>query len=388
MRIHGAVLEVLGAPEPYADSRPVVVRELELDDPGDNELLVRIEAASVCHSDLSVVNGVRPRPVPMLLGHEAAGIVERVGGLVSDLHVGQRVIMTFLPRCEQCAACASDGRAPCRPGSIANAEGRLFDGSRRIHDDDRLINHHLGVSGFADHAVVDRRSVVPVDSDVPAQVAALMGCAVLTGGGAVINAGRVQAGETLVVVGLGGVGMAALLVGLAHEGVKVIGVDANADKLALADSLGAHETYSPSDALVSGVKGDLVVEAVGRAVAFESAISLTAPGGRTVTVGLPSPDDLASVSPLQLVAEGRTIIGSYLGSCVPSRDIPVFVALWRAGRLPIERLVSSVVTLGDVNGAFDALASGSAMRQVITFDEQSTTPRTTDSTQYSPVRGK
>ena len=369
MRISGAVLEVIGAPSPYTDSQPVVVRELELDEPGENELLVRIEAAGVCHSDLSVVSGVRPRPVPMLLGHEAAGIVEKVGSGVGDLQVGQRVVMTFIPRCETCASCASNGRTPCEFGAIANAEGRLFDGAHRLHDGPRLINHHLGVSGFADHAVVDRRSVVAVANDVPAQVAALMGCAVLTGGGAVINAGRVQAGETLIIVGLGGVGMAALLVGLAHDGVRVIGVDANHDKLALARSLGAHETYAPGDALSAGVKGDLVVDAVGRALAFESAVALTAPGGRTVTVGLPAPDDLARISPLLLVAEGRTIIGSYLGNCVPSRDIPLFVDMWRAGRLPIERLISSVITLEDLNAAFDALERGEALRQVITFDD-------------------
>jgi len=368
MKISGAVLEVVGAPGPYVDSKPVVVRELELDEPGEHELLVRIEAAGVCHSDLSVVSGVRPRPVPMLLGHEAAGIVEKLGGLVDDLHVGQRVVMSFLPRCEQCASCASGGRTPCEPGSIANAEGRLFSGARRIHDAKRLINHHMGVSGFADYAVVDRRSVVAVANDVPASVAALMGCAVLTGGGAVINAGRVRAGETLVVVGLGGVGMAALLVGLAHDGVRVIGVDANVEKLALARSLGAHETYVPADAASSGVKGDLVVDAVGRAVAFESAVALTAPGGRTVTVGLPAPDDLASVSPLLLVAQGRTIIGSYLGNCVPSRDVPIFVDMWRGGRLPVERLVSSEIKLSDVNTAFDALERGGALRQVITFE--------------------
>ena len=368
MRIKGAVLEVVGASSPYASSQPVVVRDLELDEPRGNELLVRIEAAGVCHSDLSVVNGDRARPTPMLLGHEAAGIVEKVGDLVHDLAVGQRVVMTFMPRCEQCPSCASAGRTPCEPGSRANAEGRLFDGARRIHDGDRVINHHLGVSGFADHAVVDRRSVVPVAADVPASVAALMGCAVLTGGGAVINAGQLRAGETAIVVGLGGVGMAALLVALAHEDVRVIGIDANEDKLVRASSLGAHEVFTPANAAASGVMGDLVVDAVGRAAAFESAVALTAPGGRTVTVGLPSPDDLATISPLLLVAEGRTIIGSYLGSCVPARDVPVFVDLWRAGRLPIEGLVSSVISLNDLNGAFDALERGEALRQVIIFD--------------------
>jgi alcohol dehydrogenase len=364
----------------------VQVRELELDDPGVNELLVRIEAASVCHSDLSVVSGVRPRPVPMLLGHEAAGIVEKIGSQVPDIAVGDRVVMSFLPRCEACASCASQGRTPCEPGSVANAEGRLFDGAHRLHDGQRIVYHHLGVSGFADYAVVDRRSVVPVATDVPAEVAALMGCAVLTGGGAVLNAGQVQSGETMIVVGLGGVGMAALLVGLAHDGVRVIGVDANRDKLQLATGLGAHEVFTPDDIVTSGVKADLVVEAVGRAVAFETALNVTAPGGRTVTVGLPAPDDLATVSPLRLVAEGRTIIGSYLGNCVPARDIPIFVDLWRSGRLPVERLVSSRIGLGDLNAAFDALENGEALRQVIVFDEPSGASRS-DSHPEPPSKG-
>jgi alcohol dehydrogenase len=227
--------------------------------------------------------------------------------------------------------------------------------------------------------VRERRSVVPVACDVPAQVAALMGCAVLTGGGAVLNAGRVQSGETMLVVGLGGVGMAALLVGVAHDDVRVIGVDSSAEKLVLAKSLGAHETYTPTEALELGVKADLVIEAVGRAVAFESAVSMTAPGGRTVVVGLPAPDDLASISPLRLVAEGRSVIGSYLGNCVPARDIPVFVDMWRAGRLAIERLVSSQINLHDINAAFDALDRGEALRQVIVFD-QSAPPTTTTTT--------
>ena len=369
MRIVGAVLETMGATSPFDESRPVVVRDLELDEPGANEIVVRIEAAGICHSDLSVVTGVRPRPVPMLLGHEAAGIVEALGRNVVDLNNGQRVIMSFLPRCEQCDACASNGKTPCTPGSIANNEGRLFDGAIRIHDGGRAIYHHLGVSGFANYAVVDRRSVVPVAHDVPARVAALMGCAVLTGGGAVINAGQVLRGETLLVVGLGGVGMSALLVGLAIDGVRVIGVDASTEKLVLAKELGAHETYSPQEALGLGVKADLVIEAVGRSVAFESAVAMTAPGGRTVVVGLPAPDDLASFSPLRLVAEGRTVIGSYLGNCVPNRDIPVFVDMWRSGRLPVERLVSALIDVRDINGAFDALERGDALRQVIVFGE-------------------
>jgi alcohol dehydrogenase len=370
MKITGAVLEQVGAPAPWSTSRPITVRELELGEPGPHELLVRIEAAGVCHSDLSVVNGVRPRAVPLLLGHEAAGIVEAKGAEVADVVVGDRVAMTFLPRCGECASCLSGGRTPCEPGSAANGSGRLLDGGKRIHDGDRTIDHHLGVSGFATHAVVDHRSVVAVGADVPAPVAAIMGCAVLTGGGAVLNAAEVQPGESVAIVGLGGVGMAALLVALAIDGVEVTAVDANADKLATALELGATRALSPADALAADIEVAAAIEAVGRAAAFETAVSLTAPGGRTVTVGLPAPDDLASVSVLGLVAEGRRMIGSYLGSSIPSRDIPRFVEMWRAGRLPIERLMSSEIALDELNEAMDALEAGRALRQMIIFEKE------------------
>lgn len=360
MQIRGAVLETIGASRPYAASQPLSVTDLELDDPGDGELLVRIEAAGLCHSDLSVVDGNRVRPVPMLLGHEAAGIVEKVGGS-SDLVPGQRVVMTFLPRCGQCSACATDGLAPCIPGSAANGAGTLLSGSVRLGGG---VLHHLGVSGFATHAVVDRRSVVPVDAGVPAVVASLLGCAVLTGGGAVLNAGRPRAGQTVAIVGMGGVGMAAMLTALAHEDVRVIAVDRLPDKLALARDLGAHATYTPDEVTE---KAEVVIEAVGHAGALEGAIGLTAPGGRTITVGLPAPDARISLSPLSLVAEGRTLIGSYLGSAVPARDIPRFVDLWRAGKLPVERLVSATLTLDEINSGMDELADGRAVRQIIEF---------------------
>ncbi|MGV0714426.1 alcohol dehydrogenase catalytic domain-containing protein [Mycolicibacterium sp. XJ662] len=368
MRIRGAVLEEIGRPRPYAESRPLSVGELDLAPPGEGELLVRIEAAGLCHSDLSVVDGSRVRPVPMLLGHEAAGIVERIGAGVSDVDAGARVVMTFLPRCGQCAACATDGLTPCERGSAANNAGTLMTGARRLSRDGEAIHHHLGVSGFATHAVVDRRSVVPVGSDVPPVVASLLGCAVLTGGGAVLNAGRPRRGDTVAVVGLGGVGMAAVLTALAHDDVRVVGIDRLPDKLARARDLGVRDAYTPQDALDRGVKAAVVIEAVGHAAAVETAVALTAPGGRTVTVGLPSPDARMSLSPLGFVAEGRSLIGSYLGSAVPAREIPHFVGLWRDGRLPVETLVSSTIALGDVNAGMDALADGAAVRQVVVFD--------------------
>lgn len=368
LQIRGAVLEHIGSPRPFAKSRPITVTDVELAPPGPGELLVRIEAAGVCHSDLSVVDGNRVRPTPMLLGHEAAGIVERVGDGVIDVATGQRVVMTFLPRCGQCAACVTDGLTPCQPGSAANNAGTLLDGGMRLSRNDGKVYHHLGVSGFATHAVVHRASVVPVDRDVPPPVAALLGCAMLTGGGAVLNVGRPQPGQTVAVVGLGGVGMAAVMTALSYAGVRVIGVDQLDEKLTAASALGAHETYTPQAAADHGIKAAVVIEAAGHPAALETAVGLTAPGGRTITVGLPRPDARITVSPLGFVAEGRSLIGSYLGSAVPARDIPRFVELWRSGRLPVESLVSSTITLDDINAAMDQLADGLAVRQVISFD--------------------
>ncbi|MEU2201743.1 zinc-binding dehydrogenase [Isoptericola sp. NPDC019482] len=385
MQIVGAVLDRTGAPPPYATSGALRATTLELDPPGPGELLVRIEAAGLCHSDLSVVDGSRERPVPMLLGHEAAGIVEAVGagsehsaddadGEPDGIVPGRRVVLTFLPRCGTCAACATDGRLPCSVGSAANAAGTLVGGAVRLHRGPTLVHHHLGASAFATHAVVHRTSVVPVDDDVPADVAALLGCAVLTGGGAVVNAGRPAPGDRVAVVGLGGVGMAALLVAraLGHE---VLGVDPVPAKLDLARNLGA-TACTPTEALDAALDGGerapVVVEAAGSARAFETALALTAPGGTTVTAGLPGPDARASVAPLTLTAEARTVVGSYLGSSVPRRDIPRYIDLWRAGRLPLESLVSARIGLEDLPTALDQLAAGAQLRQLITFDERNT----------------
>lgn len=370
-RIRGAVLAEIGAERPYRTSSPLQVVDLDLDDPGADELLVRIEAAGLCHSDLSVIDGNRVRPTPMLLGHEAAGIVEQVGERAAQdgFAIGDRVVMAFLPRCGECAGCRTDGIMPCVPGTAANNAGELLSGGSRLHlaDSGEPVFHHLGVSGFATHAVVDRRSAVVVGADVPPEVAAVLGCAVLTGGGAVVNAGGARPGQDIAIVGLGGVGMAALVTAVSLGHGRVIGVDGVRSKLDRARELGADLAVTPEEAADQGIRVPLVVEAAGHPRAFETAFALTAPGGRTVTVGLPSPAARSEISPLIVTAEARTIIGSYLGSAVPSRDIPTYAQLWREGRLPVEQLISDHIALDDVNAAMDALADGTALRQIIRF---------------------
>lgn len=368
MQITGAVLEDIGRSRPYARSEPITISTLTLDPPGPGELLVRMEAAGVCHSDLSVVDGNRTRPVPMLLGHEAAGRVVELGVGVDDLRIGDRVVMTFLPRCGDCPGCATNGQMPCSRGTASNNEGTLLEGGIRLHRNGSEVKHHLGVSGFATHAVVDRRSAVMVHDDIPPDVAAVLGCAVLTGGGAVINAGRPSVGQTIIIVGLGGVGMAALITAVSLGKGDVIGVDSIAEKLDRAIQLGAAAAYTPQQVISMGVLAPIVIEAAGNVRAFETAVAITAPGGKTISVGLPAPEAKAQISPLALVAQARTIIGSYLGSAIPARDIPTYAQLWREGKLPVEALISSRIELSEINSAMDQLAQGNAIRQVIIFE--------------------
>ncbi|UAJ10150.1 zinc-binding dehydrogenase [Glacieibacterium megasporae] len=370
MKITAAVLDAIGAAAPYDTSRPLRLAELDLAPPGPGELLLRIDAAGLCHSDLSVVNGDRVRPTPMALGHEATGIVEATGSADSAFAVGDRVVLSFLPACGRCADCGAGEGYLCAPAAAANGAGVMLTGGHRLHDHGADIFHHLGVSGFATHAVVDERSAVKVDRDIPAEIAALFGCAVLTGVGAVVNSAKVRPGESVVVYGLGGVGLAALLGALASGAQPVIAVDPVESKRLLALDLGAAAAVAPDEAAatvkaLTGRGADVAIETVGKAAVLAEAYRVTRRGGRTVTVGLPNPAELLSIPAVSLVGDGKMLMGSYMGSAIPSRDIPRYIALWKAGRLPVERLLTSTGPLSGINAALDELASGRAIRQIL-----------------------
>lgn len=372
MKIRAAVLEAMGATRPYADSRPLKIDELELAPPGVGEILVRIKAAGLCHSDLSVINGDRPRPMPMALGHEAAGIVERLGEGVHDLAVGDHVVLVFVPSCGHCLPCAEGRPALCEPGAAANGAGTLLNGARRLTRNDQTINHHLGCSAFATHAVVSRRSAIKIDRELPLEHAALFGCAVLTGVGAVVNTAQVRAGTSVAVVGLGGVGLASVLGAAAAGARQVVAVDLADDKLALAKTLGATDTFNAASASVieeirDATRGgvDTAIEMAGSTRAFELAYRITRRGGMTVTAGLPPPNATWAMPAVNLVAEERTIKGSYVGTCVPVRDIPRYVDLFRGGRLQVDRLLTGTLALEEINRGFDLLHEGKAVRQVV-----------------------
>ena len=375
MQVKGAVLHEVGALQPYQKTQPLTIESLHLSPPGEGEVLVKIAAAGICHSDLSVINGNRPRPTPMLLGHEASGIVESLGSGVHDLKVGDHVVMAFVPSCGACSPCMTGRPALCEPGAKANNEGTLLSGRQRLQLKNNDVYHHLGVSAFAEYAVVSRRSLVAIDKSLPLDEAALFGCAVMTGVGAVINTARVAAGTQVAVIGLGGVGLNALLGAQVAGAKQIVAIDLHEDKLDLARELGATDVFNAGDddcveqirdATNGGV--DYALEMAGSVHAMDLAYRITKRGGMTVSAGLSHPDHQFCLQHVNLVAEERTVKGSYIGSCVPVRDIPRYIDLYQAGKLPVNRLMSASIRLEDINTAFDQLASGHTARQIIVFD--------------------
>src|SRR5476649_445274 len=374
MKIRAAVLDRMGAEAPYAVSKPLRIETLDLDGPGRDEVLVKIGAAGLCHSDLSVINGDRPRPMPMALGHESAGVVEELGAGVTDLQVGDHVVVVFVPSCGHCAPCAEGRPALCEPGAAANGAGTLLSGARRLTRGGEALNNHLGCSVFAEYATVSRRSVVKIDPSVPLDEAALFGCAVLTGVGAVVNTAQVRVGASVAVVGLGGVGLAALIGAQAAGARQIIAIDLSDSKLEQARALGATHTVNAGRAdatehvrALSSGGVEFAFEFAGSINAMDLAYRITRRGGSTVTAGLPPSTALWPLPAVSLVAEERTVKGSYIGTCVPARDIPRYIELYRRGKLPVDRLMSGRLKLDEINLGFDLLHDGKAVRQVVVF---------------------
>jgi alcohol dehydrogenase len=382
MKVRAAVLRQMGLPTPYAQSMPLTIEEVNLAPPGVGEVLVKIHAAGLCHSDLSAINGDRPWPMPIVIGHEAAAEVVELGAGVTDLKLGDHVALIFRPMCGTCNVCSTGRPALCIPGGESNGTGSLLGGYRRLSaaggrsgmngEVNSALYHHVGCSAFAEYAVISRRSVVKIDSDLPWDEAALFGCAVITGAGAVMNTAKVEPGAKVAVVGLGGVGFSAVLAAIACSASEVVAIDLLDSKLELAKSLGATHCINASDPdAIQKVKDftnggvDYAFEMAGSVRALELAYRVTCRGGTTVTASLPNPSAKWELQAVSLIAEERTVKGSYVGSCIPSRDVPRFVSMYKAGRLPVNRLLSERITLDTINPALDRLHKGEAIRQII-----------------------
>lgn len=372
MKMTAAVLFEQGRKRPFATSRPLQIETVDLDGPGEGEVLVKVVGAGLCHSDLSALKGNRPRAMPAVFGHEAAGVVLDVGTGVTRVATGNHVVMLFVASCGTCEFCRSGRPNLCQSSWKARAEGTLQSGARRLSLNGKPLNHYSGISGFAEYAVVSELSLVPIPKSVPLLDAAIMGCAVVTGFGAVVNTAGDVAGKSVAVVGLGGVGLSALLSAVNGGARQVVAIDLSESKLALARELGATDTFLASDPnCVEEVKAatsggvDFGFEMAGAMPAMALAYAVGRRGGTTICAGLPAHNATFAMPSAALVADERVIKGSYMGSAVPSRDIPRFIDLFMTGRLPIDRLRSDLIGFDEINSAFDRLDDGLVVRQVL-----------------------
>jgi alcohol dehydrogenase len=374
MKTLAAVLYERGLPAPYAQSRPLVIEEIDLAAPGEGEVLIEMTAAGLCHSDLSVINGTRLWPLPMVIGHEACGFVRELGRGVKDLREGEHVVFAFLPTCGHCPMCSVGRPQLCEPGVAANRAGRLITGGVRFAKGARPVHHHSGVAGYSQFSIVARESIVKVAQDVRPETAVLFGCAIMTGVGAVVNTARIASGSSVAVFGTGGIGLSVIMGAKAIAAWPIIAVDVLDAKLDLAKQCGATHvvdarTTDPVAAIRDLTHGgvETAFEAVGDETVIAQAFASARRGGRAVCIGLTHPDTTVSLPALAFAGEEKALIGSYMGSCVPQRDIPRFMEMHRAGLLPVDLLTSRIITLDEVNEGFDALEQGLVARQVIRF---------------------
>jgi S-(hydroxymethyl)glutathione dehydrogenase/alcohol dehydrogenase len=360
-----------------APGSPTAVEDLMLRDPGPGEVHVRIAASGVCHSDLHVRDGEWVRPGPMVLGHEGAGWVEAVGPGVETPRVGEFVALSWYYPCLRCRYCR-DGRQWMCTGS-GSLQHRLPDGSTALRrPDGSEVPAYLAIGTMAEETVTAATAAVPLPSSVPPEVAALIGCCVSTGAGAILKTAAVPAGASVCVIGLGGVGLSAVMGAVLAGASRIVAVDRVADKLRLASELGATDVVQAGDdpaatteaiREVTGGGPEFCVEAIGLRATVEQAIEVLPAGGTAVLAGLTPFGVRASFEVFPFVDGSRRILGSNYGAAVAAVDFPKYAELYLAGRLPIDRLVSHRIGLDDVESAFDAMRRGEGIRQVVVFGD-------------------
>jgi S-(hydroxymethyl)glutathione dehydrogenase/alcohol dehydrogenase len=370
MKIRAAVCAAVGG--------PLEIREVDLRAPGPDEILVRIGATGVCASDLHVIDGSLPKPMPIVPGHEAAGRVAALGHRASDagsddLVVGDHVVMTILPWCGRCRACRAGHRRTCAWAAELATTGTLRDGGTALRIDGSPLHHFTGVSSWAEYAVVPRTAAVRVPRDLPLTQAALLGCAVATGFGAVRRAARVRMGQSVAVIGCGGVGLNVVQAARLADAAPLIAVDRNPAALELAAEFGATHTLladdRPADVAIVQVAPagvDHAFEVLGRPETVEAAWRATGAGGQTTVVGLLPVDAQVRLDAFALISEKR-LVGTYLGGVEPARDIPPLAAAAAAGEIVLAPLIEEIA-LDDLPAAVERLRSGAVpARQVVTM---------------------
>jgi Zn-dependent alcohol dehydrogenase len=356
-----------------ASGRPLeVVDDVDIEAPRAGEVVVRVSHCGVCHSDLSNADGTFPSPVPVVLGHEAAGTVEEVGPGVTSLRPGDRVVLTPTPPCGRCPFCLR-GRFSICVNSTAVFTGTFNDGTTRLSRQGATVYRGLGVGAFGELVITQESGAIKVDDDTPLEIACVIGCAIQTGVGAVLNTAQVEPGDTVLVLGLGGVGIAIVQGARIAGASRVIVSDPVSERRDAAAHFGATDAIDPTvDDVVAraheltGIGVDVAFEAVGKAVLGQAAIWATRPGGTAVLVGAAPLGDAITIEPaVVFMASERRLVGSFLGSSNSPREIPRLLSLWRAGRLDLEGMITRRRPLVEVNEAFDDLRAARGLRTVL-----------------------
>jgi Zn-dependent alcohol dehydrogenase len=351
-----------------------VADDVDIDKPSEGEVLVRVQHCGVCHSDLHFVDGSLPCAYPSILGHEAGGIVEAVGSGVSGIAEGDKCILTLRPPCGRCYFCLRGQFSICP--EYANMTGTLPDGTTRLSHRGRTV-YRAGVflAAFAEQAVVPANGVVKVPDDTPLDIAAVIGCSVQTGVGAVLNTAKVEAGATVMIIGLGGIGISIAQGARIAGASRIIGVDPLESRRVQAAKFGVTDVVDPSagDAvaaameLTKGIGVDYAFDAVGSNALVETCINAIRPGGTAVMVGVPKIDQFLSVHALMFAMSEKKITGCFLGSSNPHREFPRLLDLWRAGKLDLEGMVTSRRPLAEIGEAFDDMKAGKGLRTVLSM---------------------
>jgi NDMA-dependent alcohol dehydrogenase len=354
---------------------PFAIETLTLDAPKDGEVVVRIAASGVCHSDWHLVTGTTQHPMPCVAGHEGAGVVEAVGANVRRVKPGDHVVLSWTPDCGTCYYCQHGKPNLCETYTDPIWAGVMLDGTPRLRWGEQPVYHYCGLATFAEYAVVPQQSCIPIRRDVPLAVASLVGCAVATGVGAAFYTAGVRPGESVVVFGCGGIGLN-ILQGAALCGAStIIAVDTNAPKLTLAHAFDATHTLLISDdvneqirALTGGRGADHVFEAVGLPAVQETALYAVRPGGTLTLVGLSPMGSATNLPGAYLTRKEIVVKGSYYGTVHPPRDFPLLIDLYMASKLKLDKLVSQTYTLDQINDAYAAMLTGEIARGVIVFE--------------------
>ena len=354
-------------------NEPVVVEEVEVESPRRDEVMLRVLACGVCHSDLSAINGTLSIPPPVVLGHEASAVVEEVGEGVSDIAVGETAIVSWIPMCGKCRYCTMGRPALCEVADRALLT--LPDGTRRLRDSNGdELNHFAGVAVMAEYATLHRDNVVVIDSDIPATGAALVGCAVMTGVGAVLNTARVESGSSVAVFGTGGIGLNAIQGAVLAGAEKIIAIDVKDQKLEFATTFGATHTVNPNfdDAVkkvreITGGGADYAFECIGLGTTIAQAYKAVRKGGTAVVVGVAKPKDTVRLNAFSIPFLEKSLVGSMYGSARPREDFPRLLGWYREKRLKLDELVTQTYTIDDAPRAFEDLEKGANARGVIVF---------------------